>query len=194
MPQTGLEGAVSDPGAASAAAVNRGVNLARTAIGQSRAADQLIPDLVATARPEFHVQRDFLGIGIGTAEAVKVATACFRCGIGIPGPHDGLPQRTLERLIVVIETVLPFQERRFRGRQFFAVKFDAHGSSISTGPGAACTTPAGRQYHGRRISWSLRSGLAGLTARVGEVRQRGTGGTARGEGRVVRGEGRMKKR
>ena len=105
----------------------------RTTIGQSGAADQLIPHLVAVLRPESHVQRDFLRIGIGAAEPLEVTGISLR-RIGIPCAHDCVPQCALERFVPLVETVLPFQEGRFRGRKFFAAKFNAHGSSFLSGP------------------------------------------------------------
>src|SRR3981189_1335472 len=67
-----MERASSGPGAAAVAAVHRGVDLARAALGKTSAADQFIPDLVAAFGLEFHIQLDFLGIGVGTAEASEV--------------------------------------------------------------------------------------------------------------------------
>ena len=99
-----------------AATIDCRVELGRAAIGQSGATDQFVPDRVAIFRLEARVQRDFLGICTVAAEAREVACSRLRCGIGLPGPHDGLPQRPLERLIHVLETVLPFKERRFRRR------------------------------------------------------------------------------
>lgn len=89
-----------------------------TAISQVGTADQFVPDHIAGFGFELQVQRHFLRISAATAEAFKIACAFFCSGgvIGIPGSHDGLPQRPLERLVLFVKTVLLFQERRFRGR------------------------------------------------------------------------------
>src|SRR5258708_24042802 len=93
-----------------APAFDRRIDFDSSAIGHAGAPDQFVPDRIAAFRPEALVQRDFLWIGAVAAEAFKMTCARRRRGIGIPGPHHGLPQRTLERLILVVESVLPFQK------------------------------------------------------------------------------------
>jgi hypothetical protein len=84
------------------------------AIGQAGTADHFVPNFVAGFGLELQIQRHFLGESAVAAEAFEMVCVCRV--IGLPGSHDGLPQRPLERLVLFVKTVLPFQERRFRGR------------------------------------------------------------------------------
>jgi hypothetical protein len=97
-------------GTSSAAAIDRHIDSGGAAIRQAGTADQFVPDCVAGFGLESHVQRYFLGKSAVAAEAFQKACACFRGIIGFPGTQDGLPQRSLERLVLFVKTVLPFQE------------------------------------------------------------------------------------
>jgi hypothetical protein len=102
--------------AVSAAAINRRMDYSRAAVLQAGTADQVVPHAIACFGPENPVKRDFLRICTGTAEPLEMTAARSRHGVGVPGPCDGLPQRALERLVVIVKSVLPLQEGRFHGR------------------------------------------------------------------------------
>ena len=102
--------------ASAATAIDRRIDLGGAAIGQRGAADQFAPDHIAVFGLELQVQRHFLWESAAAAEALEIACVSSRGVVGLPGAHDGLPQRPLERLVLFVKTVLPFQERRFRGR------------------------------------------------------------------------------
>jgi hypothetical protein len=97
-------------GTSSTTAIDRHIDSGGAAIRQAGTADQFVPDFVAGFGLESHVQRYFLGKSAVAAEAFEKACACFRGVIGLPGTQDGLPQRSLERLVLFVKTVLPFQE------------------------------------------------------------------------------------
>ena len=99
-------------------AIDRRIDSGGAAIRQGGAADQFVPDHIAGLGLELQVQRHPLGVSDAAAAAFEMACFFF-CSwgvIGLPGSHDRLPQRSLERLVLFVKTVLPFQERRFRGR------------------------------------------------------------------------------
>src|SRR5450759_1136275 len=106
---SGRPKARSDP-AGGATTIDRRIDSGGAAIRQAGTADQFVPNFIAAFGLESHIQRYFLWESAAAAEAFEMACACSRGGIGLPTSQDGLPQRSLERLVLFVKTVLPFQE------------------------------------------------------------------------------------
>ena len=118
-------------------ALDRGLDARAATVGEPGAADQVFPDRVAAGRAEAHVQRDLLGIGAAAAQAFEVAGLAARSRVGIPGPADGLPQRPRERLVVVLEAVLPPEEGGLCRGQLVDAEMNAHGFVVDFPEGCA---------------------------------------------------------
>ena len=91
-----------------ATAIDLRIDFGGAPIRQVGTADQFVPYHVAVFGLELQVQRNFLRESAAAAEAFEIACVSSRGIIGLPGSHDGLPQRSLERLVLFVKTILPF--------------------------------------------------------------------------------------